>query len=181
MKNKTFYNLTPKDSEHPYSVYDAELWNLPNDQFLIMLCILNQKTTPNNPGDSVWVINRANIFSKLSRGGMSQIKFRKAWNELKRKKYIEIKGKKGSYEYIINENPNICNALTNNENSVIYGSTNRNHKIIDNTINQKVNEIPYYERTNYTETEWLQLSFKQQSLVKHNYKIAGIPLPEFMQ
>jgi hypothetical protein len=135
MKNKTTYFKTPKDSDHPFNRYDSKLWNLQNDELLIMLCILSNKTEPLFDGDTIWILNRVEIEKRLKKGGMSQIKFRTAWMNLEKKHYLDMKRNVGCVEWTVKEDP-------------AMDGTTQNKQIRVNTIpKQKVPEeripIPY--------------------------------------
>ena len=105
--NKTIYELSPRDKDNPWNMYDARLWELKNDELLIMLAILSNKTEKTNPDDKVWVLNRIEIEKRLQKGGMGWRNFRKAWDMLKIKGYIVCNRKQGYVEWVVKENPNI--------------------------------------------------------------------------
>jgi hypothetical protein len=107
MKNKTNYYLTPKDDDHPYNMYDAKLWNLPDTELLIMLRILSNKTKKVYEDDILWVVNRIEIQERLKERGTGERVFRKSWMELEKKHYIVKKRFKGGVEWTIYEDPEL--------------------------------------------------------------------------
>lgn len=109
--NTTIYERTPKNEEHPFNVYDAKFWDLTNDEMLIMLAIFSNKTEKKDINDTLWVVNRVEIENRLCKGGMGWRNFRKAWDMLKIKKYINGIRKQGYVEWTIKEDPNLNNPI----------------------------------------------------------------------
>lgn len=97
MKNKTMYFRTMKNEEQPFVRFDAQLWNLPNDEMLIMLAILS------NTDD--WILNAIEIQNRLQKGGMGKYRFQKAMNNLQMKGYLVKDHIQGGYLWKVYENP----------------------------------------------------------------------------
>lgn len=174
MKNQTKYYLTPKDDgERPFNRYDAKLWTLTNNELLIMLAILSNKTEKRNPEDEIWILNRCEIQRRLQKGGMGDRVFRKAWNSLKKKKYINCERKKGYVIWTIWEDPDMnINPILNPDAKPVRPAVYRGPHIKTKEIKTetpKKTSIPYYENPNLTKEEYDKLGHNQKNIWKQNF------------
>jgi hypothetical protein len=93
-QNSTTFVRCPKDENFPFNKVPAKLYNLDGYQLAIMAQILSNKDD--------WNLVKYEIGKRL---GFPERKFLKAWRELERLGYIQIKRMWGCYHYNIYEDP----------------------------------------------------------------------------
>lgn len=97
MKNTTIYNRCKKDKNNSYTIISN---NIVKNKFLsylekgIMLILLSN--------DDSWAINKKQVFKESNVG---ETNFNKAWANLVKYNYIEMRRIKGGVEWTINECP----------------------------------------------------------------------------
>lgn len=149
MKNKTMYFRTPKDKEHPFCVFDAQLWNLPNDEMLIMLAILSNKTE--DSGNGIWVLNSSEIMNRLNKGGMGNNRFKKCLANLQKKGYLVKERIQGGVLWKVYENPTITLNVAPKTNIQRAPKIKKN---IEKDLPKLINDIPYEEMTERQRLIW---------------------------
>jgi hypothetical protein len=93
-KNRTTFVRCPKDENNPFNRVPAKLYYLNGYQFAIMAQILSNRND--------WNLVKYEIQKRL---GFPERKFFKAWKDLEKLGYINLKRTWGSYHYTIYENP----------------------------------------------------------------------------
>jgi hypothetical protein len=93
-QNSTTFVRCPKDGNFPFNRVPAKLYNLDGYQLAIMAQILSNKDD--------WNLVKYEIAKRM---GFPERKFLKAWRELEKLGYIQIKKKWGCYHYTIFEDP----------------------------------------------------------------------------
>jgi hypothetical protein len=93
-QNSTTFVRCPKDGNFPFNRVPAKLYNLDGYQLAIMAQILSNKDG--------WNLVKYEIEKRM---GFPERKFYKAWRELEKMGYIQIKKKWGYYHCTIYEDP----------------------------------------------------------------------------
>jgi|ERR1035437_198301 hypothetical protein len=93
-QNRTTFIRCPKDANYPFNRVPAKLYKLDGYQFAIMAQILSNNDS--------WNLVKYEIQNRM---GFPERKFLKAWKELEKLGYIQMKREWGCYHYTIYEDP----------------------------------------------------------------------------
>jgi hypothetical protein len=131
-------------------MFDAQLWNLPNDEMLIMVAILSKRTEADESGPA-WVLNTIEIQNRLQNGGMGINRLQKCLNNLQKKGYLVKERLQGGWQWKVYENP------SNTFNTPPKTNIQRAPKPkVEKTYTRpkSLNDIPYEEMTDRQKLIW---------------------------